>query len=115
MNKTPPPAPPSPAIVLANTNPETHVIAVISMSHICPQTSAWLETRKDREPLQFSVWESDYGFVLPVPATAADSEVYAVAPQLHMIITWARTEGYAYVMLDRDAGVTTYLPTYEWS
>jgi hypothetical protein len=106
------------AQVIANTNPETHVVAVISMHHICPLTAQWLTNMRERDErdehsVPFGLWSGVYGFVLATVGRDT-AEAYAQAPQLVQVMAWARTEGYKYVMLDRDAGVTDALPIYEW-
>ena len=90
-----------------------------SQTEICPlliASTAHVTVGEAQALTDHGYSRGEYGGLLYVgqPAEPVLTEIEPVSAGLAEVIRRARVEGCPYVLLDRDAGILSDAPTYEW-
>jgi hypothetical protein len=83
----------------------------LSTAHINPETDHILKHRR----VPFDVYSHEYGYYIPVRSRfKEDMESFESVPVLRPLIEYAIKHECTMINLDRDAGTTSDLPTFDW-
>lgn len=92
---------------------ETDTMLTLSTAHVTPQTAEWLDNEESVAEGGIHCYPKDeYGWFLNI-----NSAVYlrSLPEDLVNVINYAKSHGYSFVCLDRDADECSDLETYEWN
>lgn len=96
------------------STPEVHQFIVISTSHLSEATA----NRLDNTPASIWPWHggpfSYYGWFVYAHKENLGSDDDAIPDDLFAAMTWARNQGFEYLLFDRDADIVEGLATYDW-
>lgn len=96
------------------THLETLTVVTISTGHVSAETAAMLDTK------QSSNWPcaggpyADYGWFLYAHEENGGEGDQHIPDDLFAVMTWARTKGFSYILLDCDACLVDDLAFYDW-
>lgn len=88
----------------------------LSTAHVSLQTAEWLDNRSDIEHYaEDSVVvfpKSEYGFFVAVHDD--EDNLQNIPEDLLELLTFAKKEGFDWIMLDRDYDIVHGLPVFDW-
>lgn len=88
------------------------VAPLISTAHITEDTNNWADELSLLDRNNYMIIPMLYGFMVYVGEDESESKNFP--EDLQAVLAWARTRGFQWVRLDRDADTVEELNTYDW-
>ncbi|MGX7743949.1 DUF5983 family protein [Rhodopseudomonas parapalustris] len=93
---------------------DTRRFVIVSTSHVTAATASLLDNTPN------SLWPcvggryADYGWFVYAHEENTDVGADVIPDDLFAVMTWARGEGFDYILLDHDGDPIEGMTTYEW-
>lgn len=92
----------------------TRPLIEISTAHLTQADAQRLESERELATPGIRLMDDEYGFFLAVPPADHPYGVEQCPESVGRCLAWAREQGAAFLLIDRDAEEVADLPSYEW-
>lgn len=96
------------------TTPETRRFVVISTAHVSEATAKRLDNTSPKEWPCVGGPYGEYGWFLYAHDENAGVGPDAIPDELFDVMSWARRQGFDYILFDYDADQVAELPAFDW-